>query len=78
MIILFAACSLNSLRVVDLSKYADITASIGFLQRHGSKLLHLSASLQFLIEVNVFDMCISLRTLNVLTLHSNSPQVRIR
>ncbi|KAJ7836969.1 hypothetical protein B0H13DRAFT_2288029 [Mycena leptocephala] len=43
---------LNSLRVVDLSRYADITASIGFLQRHGSKLLHLSASLQLLIEVN--------------------------
>ncbi|KAJ7909477.1 hypothetical protein B0H13DRAFT_2491976 [Mycena leptocephala] len=68
---------LTSLRVVDISKYADVPASINFLQRHGSKLLHLSAPLEFLIEVNVFDLCTSLHTLSVLTLHSDShSQVR--
>ncbi|KAJ7474333.1 hypothetical protein FB451DRAFT_1248659 [Mycena latifolia] len=62
--------SLDSLRDVSLHKPLDVSASVNFLQCHGSKLLELSAPLEVLIKVKVFDVCTSLN--NVLALHPYS------
>ncbi|KAJ7474311.1 hypothetical protein FB451DRAFT_1248582 [Mycena latifolia] len=62
--------SLDSLRDVSLHKPLDVSASVNFLQCHGSKLLELSAPLEVLIKVKVFDVCTNLN--NVLALHPYS------
>ncbi|KAJ6495957.1 hypothetical protein DFH09DRAFT_1205155 [Mycena vulgaris] len=54
--------SLDSLRDVCF-KFSDVSASVNFLQRHGYKLLELSASIELLDTLRVFDVCTSLTNL---------------
>ncbi|KAJ7474302.1 hypothetical protein FB451DRAFT_1248541 [Mycena latifolia] len=77
-LVVLSQLSLVSLRDVSLHKPLDVSASVNFLQCHGSKLLELSAPLEVLIKVKVFDVCTSLN--NVLALHpydSLKPEHRV-
>ncbi|KAJ7649506.1 hypothetical protein DFH06DRAFT_1475870 [Mycena polygramma] len=56
---------LASLHKVDLPIFADVPASSAFLLCHGPKLVELSAPLEILIKVNVFDLCKNLKTVVV-------------
>jgi hypothetical protein len=59
--------SLECLREVELNRLADVPASAAFLQRHGSKLLQLTAPLEILIKIDVFNLCTSLNTVVVVS-----------
>ncbi|KAJ7481427.1 hypothetical protein B0H11DRAFT_2193552 [Mycena galericulata] len=53
----FSELSLDLLRDVTLGETLDVLASIKFLRRHGPKLLELTAPLEILAKVKVFDVC---------------------
>ncbi|KAJ7671862.1 hypothetical protein B0H17DRAFT_1141402 [Mycena rosella] len=48
----------------------DVSTSVAFIQRHGSKLLSLSASFEILSKIQVFHVCTSLN--NVIILYTSS------
>ncbi|KAJ7213182.1 hypothetical protein GGX14DRAFT_446510 [Mycena pura] len=63
---------LTSLRKVHLREIADIPASIAFLQSHGAKLVELTAPLDILAKIDVFNLS---PNLNLLVIVPPSDQV---
>ncbi|KAJ7159497.1 hypothetical protein C8R46DRAFT_1108435 [Mycena filopes] len=58
---------LNCLEDVDLDRSADVPTSVAFLRLHGPKLTRLSAPLEIIVKIDVFDLCTNLTHLAVLS-----------
>ncbi|KAJ7719237.1 hypothetical protein DFH07DRAFT_898792 [Mycena maculata] len=73
----FTQLALDYLRDVSLDKPVDVPGATPFLQRHGAKLVTLSAPLEILAKAKVFDVCTSLSNLEVVAPYTKvSPERR--
>ncbi|KAJ6509137.1 hypothetical protein DFH09DRAFT_999999 [Mycena vulgaris] len=70
--------SLDALRDVSIESHLDVPASLKFLQAHGSKLLELSAPLDVVVNLRVFNHFTALNTVVAIGLSPNlKPERRV-